>query len=75
LIPDVKRLYAVAYEHFDGRKWHVGGVLHLHALDEANARFVFLQTLSPKERRGARIVAAAPVVGYFCDENGENVHA
>jgi hypothetical protein len=73
-----KVLYAVAAEKpvRHGRKivaWVPDGIIHCHATDEANARFVFF---ADPAYRHHRIVAVGPVVGYHVhDEHGEVLSA
>lgn len=73
-----KPLFAVAAERpvLKGRRvvgYEPDGIIHCHAEDAAEARFVFFQ--DPAYRRH-RIVAIGPVVGYHVeDEHGEVLRA
>lgn len=45
--------------------------VYLHAESRNHARIQY--TVMEPNRRTHRIVDVAPVVGYFCDDNGENL--
>lgn len=45
--------------------------IYLHAEDRNHARVQY--TVMEPNRRTHEIVEVAPVVGYFCDDNGENL--
>jgi len=66
-------LYAVASEKFNfaKKRWEPGGILHVKAENEGDARREFWHG----HPRGAhRIVACAPAVGYYTGD-GEVFHA
>jgi hypothetical protein len=61
-------LYGVAWERhvFVNGQWvSKRGILYLHATNQANAKFRFLATRDASYK----IVAAAPVIGYFVKDN------
>jgi len=70
------KLYAIAFEHpvkRNGVLTWIPEIVHTHAIDNANARFIFLQ--DPLHKK-ARIVAIGPVIGYHVeDEHGEVLRA
>jgi len=73
-----RRLYAVACERViklpDGKTTIIPEIVHLHAVDEPNARWVFYN--DPVHRKHYRIVAVGPVIGYHVDdEHGEVLRA
>lgn len=47
--------------------------VHTHADSESNARVTYLHSIDRRTVKRAVIIAAAPVVGVHCDENGENL--
>ncbi len=65
-------LYAVASERViirDRQRCVVPDIVHLHAVSEGNARWVFGQD---PEHRKSRIIAVGPVIGYHVeDEHGD----
>ena len=70
----MKSLYAIAAERRIGLNEWVPEIVHVHALDSANAKFIFLQ--NPEHRKFYRIVAVGPVIGYHVeDEHGERLRA
>jgi hypothetical protein len=69
---DGKILYAIAEERWTGRLWVPNGITNVHAIDQANARFIYLQT----KEKDCRYVAIAPVIGYHVeDSHGERLRA
>jgi hypothetical protein len=77
LNPEKPILYAIASEkevrNGDGTSNWYAEIVHVHALDQANARFIFLQD---PEHRTRRIVAIGPVIGYHVDdEHGDKLRA
>lgn len=73
----MNQLYAIACERVIKQgstvTW-VPEIVHVHALDSANAKFIFLQ--DPIHRKHYRIVAIGPVIGYHVeDEHGEILRA
>lgn len=74
--PLKKTLWAIAEERwaeYDGHmQWVPNGIVHVHAYDYANAKFVYLST----KDRNCRSVAIGPVIGYHVlDEHGEILKA
>lgn len=72
------KLHAIACERIvkdrDGRPTVIPEIVHVHALDRANARFIFLQDAD--HRKNYRIVEIAQVIGYHVDdEHGEKLRA
>lgn len=71
------KLFAIASERTirrNGKVILIPEVIHVHAIDSANAKFIFLQ--DPDHRRNCRIVAVGPVIGYHVeDEHGEKLRA
>lgn len=65
-------LYAVACERVvirDRQQLVIPEIVHLHAVSEGNARWVFGQD---PDNRKSRIVAVGPVIGYHVeDEHGD----
>ena len=72
----IVRLYAIASERMIRRNGIVlwePEVLHVHAVNDANAKFIFMQY---PEHKNHRIVAIGPVIGYHIDdEHGEKLRA
>ena len=65
-------LYVVAYVHFyNGKK--KADFEYNHSENSTHAK---LQFHAANNRPGkVKIIDAAPVVGFYCDEHGENAHA
>ena len=53
-------------------KWFSDRV-HTHADGPSNARATYLRSIDRATVKRAEIIAAAPVVGVHCDDNGENL--
>lgn len=69
----MKKLFAIACERVVNGTV-IPEIVHTHALDAANAKFIFLQ--DPVHRKNYRIVAVGPVIGYHVeDEHGERLRA
>ena len=69
-----RKLYAIAAEKRVSKNTWVPEIVHVHADDSANAKFIFLQ--NPDHRKNYRIVAVGPVIGYHVeDEHGERLRA
>jgi hypothetical protein len=62
ILDPTRKLYAVCYEIVDMKQggWVPGGIIHLHASNEAEARAEFFKARTQKLQ--VRIVACAPVV-------------
>ncbi len=55
--------------HFE---WVPNGIVYVHAMDAAMAKFAYLQSAS----LGTRVIACAPAVGFHVeDEHGEKLRA
>jgi hypothetical protein len=69
-----QQLYSVACERYipNGRhgRWEPS-LEYLHAEDAGHARAQFC-TANPN-RRICKIIAIGPVIGYTCDDNGNNI--
>ena len=62
------KLFAIASERLINNSW-VPEIIHTHAIDAANAKYIFLQ--DPAHRKH-KIVAIGVVIGYHVeDEHGE----
>jgi len=72
-----RKLYAIAAERMIRRNRRISWIpeiVHVHAIDSANAKFVFLQDVN--HQKNYRIVAVGPVIGYHVDdEHGEKLRA
>lgn len=67
---DGQILFAVAFEIFRHGILDRAEIVYVHATDSNHARHQFL--ISHPNRNTHRMVAAAPVIGYFAeDEHGE----
>lgn len=65
-------MYAVASEIFVKGQLARAEIIYLHAKDGAHARYQYC--MMHPNRRSHRIVAVAPVIGYFVDdEHGEKL--
>jgi len=69
-------LYCICYEYrLRPGVWDCDK-LYLHADDAGDARLQFFRSDAPETMRQIRIVAVAPVVGFFVDDNkGEELSA
>ncbi len=70
--PEGETLYAVAAQGYvpRTRSWVTLPITHVHAPEEHIARFRFLASVENKRR--VKIIACAPALGFYADENGEN---
>lgn len=73
-----RSLYAIACERLiklpTGEITIIPEIVHCHALDHANAKFIFLS--DPLHANQYRIVAIGPVVGFHVEDNhGEKLRA
>ena len=61
-------MYAIACEHFDANERLTSAeIIYVHATDAGHARQQFIKIHS--NQRKHRMVAVAPVIGYFVDDN------
>lgn len=74
-----RELYAVVAKGIilkDGKEqWAPLPIQHVHAFSAANAKVTFLDGIPVHKRNRVEIIGAARAIGFFCDDNGENLSA
>ena len=67
-----KTLYCICYEYqIMGAVWGADK-LYMHGEDAGDVRLQFFRSDAPETMRRIRIVAIAPVIGYFVDDTKGN---